>query len=219
MTERYDPRQLKPYRRGLILGLTMAEIMILIIFLLLMAMTTALAKKEEQVQQLSNGSETQQLIAQLQQRFPEARTPEEFFKELTLAADAKERLDQMVTDQGLGKQLADDAALGAAARDLAKEDGVADPLDIIRDKSNKKGKWPPFISLSEADGYFFESGSAQLRPEFDRALRTGTTTRLLQIVRDGAFSVRREHRLANHGHEFVQSLVFSRINLAIFEDL
>lgn len=189
MSERYDTRQMKQYRRGLILGLTMAEIMILIIFLLLMALTAALAKKEEQVRQLSGGSESQELLAQLQQQFPQARTPEEFFKELTLAADAKERLDQMADEQDLTNQIMKDAAVGAAARDIAKEDGVDDPLDIIRDQSNKKGKWPPFISLSEADGYFFESGSAQLRPEFDRALRTSTTARLLAIVRDYGVNV------------------------------
>jgi flagellar motor protein MotB len=189
MSERYDTRQLKPYRRGLILGLTMAEIMILIIFLLLMALTSALASKEKQVQQLSNGSATQKLVAQLQQRFPEARTTVDFFKELTLAADAKKRLDQMAGKEGLTDEMIRDAAVGAAAREIAKEDGVADPLDVIRDKSNKKGKWPPFISLSEADGYFFESGSAQLRPEFDRALRTQTTKRLAQIVRDYGVNV------------------------------
>jgi flagellar motor protein MotB len=184
VTERYDARQLRPYRRGLVLGLTMAEIMILIIFLLLMALTAALAKRDEQVEQLSGGSKTQQLVAALQQQFPDARTPDEFFKELTLAADAKRRLDQVAHDQDLSEQLLQDAAIGAAARKLAKEDGAADPLDIIREKSNKKGKWPPFISLSEADGYFFESGSAQLKPDFARALKTTTLDRLLQIVRD-----------------------------------
>jgi flagellar motor protein MotB len=184
MTERYDTRQLKPYRRGLILGLTMAEIMILIIFLLLMALTSALAKRDEQVRQLSGGSATQQLLAQLQQQFPDARTPDEFFKELTLATDAKKRLDQIAKDKDISKQLLEDAAVGAAARKLAQEDGVKDPLDVIRTKSDKKGKWPPFINLSEADGYFFESGSAQLKPEFARALKTTTMTRLLEIVRD-----------------------------------
>lgn len=189
MKERFDPRQAKPYRRGLILGLTMAEIMILIIFLLLMALTAALARRDKQIEQLSSGSQTQQIVAELQQQFPDAKTPEDFFKELTLAADAKKRLDEMGNDKAFSQGMREDAAIGAAARELAKQDGVADPLDVIRSASNdarlgKKGQWPPFISLSEADGYFFESGSAQLKPEFDRALRTNTIKRLLGIVHD-----------------------------------
>ena len=189
MSERYDTRQLKPYRRGLILGLTMAEIMILIIFLLLMALTSALAKRDEQVEQLSGGSKTQELVAQLQQQFPEAKTTDEFFKELTLATDAERRLEKLAANKDISKQILEDAAVGAAARRLAKEDGDKDPLQIIREKSDKKGKWPPFISLSEADGYFFESGSAQLKPEFERALKTSTLPRLLEIVRDYSVNV------------------------------
>lgn len=193
MAERYDARQLKPYRRGLILGLTMAEIMILIIFLLLMAMTSALAKKEEQIKQLSGGSETQELLAQLQERFPNAKTPEDFFKELTLAADAKERLDSLTNEAGLREDLIQDAAIGAEVSELAERSG-RDPLDVIRDamgasKLGKRGEWPPFISLSEADGYFFESGSARLQPAFERALRTTTTAKLLSIVRDYGVNV------------------------------
>jgi hypothetical protein len=121
VSERYDTRQLRPYRRGLVLGLTMAEIMILIIFLLLMALTAALAKKEEQIAQLSGGSKSQELLAELQQRFPAAKTPEEFFKELTLAADAKDRLDQIAENGDVSPDLIRDAAVGAAARELAKK--------------------------------------------------------------------------------------------------
>jgi hypothetical protein len=84
VSERFDARQQRPYRRGLILGLTMAEIMILIIFLLLMALTAALAQRDKQIKQLSGGSETQQLMRELQERFPNAKTPDDFFKELTI---------------------------------------------------------------------------------------------------------------------------------------
>ncbi|WP_037499253.1 OmpA family protein [Sphingomonas jaspsi] len=194
MTERYDPRQLKPYRRGLILGLTMAEIMILIIFLLLMALTAALAKRDEKIEQLSHASEAQELIAKLQERYPQAKNLDELFKDLVLAADAKDRLDQMASEEGLTDQVVEDAAVGRAARELAEQQGENDPLNLIRKASEeaklgKKGQWPPFISLSEADGYFFESGSAQLRPEFDRALRTNTSAKLAEIVRDYGVNV------------------------------
>jgi flagellar motor protein MotB len=161
----------------------MAEIMILIIFLLLMALTAALAQRDRQIKQLSGGSETQQLMRELQERFPNAKTPDDFFKELTLAADAKQRMERLADEQDLSEQLVEDAAVGAAARKLAQEDGIDDPLEVIREKSDKRSKWPPFISLSEEDGFFFRSGSAQLQPNFERALRTTTAARLSEIVR------------------------------------
>lgn len=229
-----DVRQDKPYRRGLILGLTMAEIMILIIFLLLMALTAALANRDEQIRLLSNGSDTQKLVAALQQSFPDAQTPEEMVKELRLAADAQQRVaesvgsdkltDQFLRDAALGgevrkiakkaevadpedlvrmaavaadkakgsrstDQFVKDAAVGAQARKMATDANVSDPLDLIRkvtaeSKSSKKGQWPPFINLSEAGGYYFESGSAQLKPQFEKTLRTTTIEKLLEIVQD-----------------------------------
>src|SRR5262249_50738419 len=42
--------------------------------------------------------------------------------------------------------------------------------------------WPPIINLSEADGYYFAAGSADLTPDFALALRTLVVARLLQIA-------------------------------------
>ena len=50
MNDAPDLRQDKSYRRGLVLGLTMAEVMILLIFLLLMALAAALANREDRLQ-------------------------------------------------------------------------------------------------------------------------------------------------------------------------
>jgi outer membrane protein OmpA-like peptidoglycan-associated protein len=43
--------------------------------------------------------------------------------------------------------------------------------------------WPPIISLSEADGYFFATGSAELTPGFATELRGAVIDRLLEIAR------------------------------------
>lgn len=48
---------------------------------------------------------------------------------------------------------------GVIKRALARMPGDAAPQPVKHD-------WPPIICLSEADGYFFESGSAELSPEF-----------------------------------------------------
>jgi hypothetical protein len=45
-------------------------------------------------------------------------------------------------------------------------------------------KWPPIINLSEAGGFFFEVGSAQLTPEFANGLKDKVVPRLLEIARE-----------------------------------
>jgi flagellar motor protein MotB len=44
-------------------------------------------------------------------------------------------------------------------------------------------QWPPIIRMSEADGYFFKSGSAELSPTFQEALVTKTPTEILNYIR------------------------------------
>src|SRR5262249_36090650 len=46
----------------------------------------------------------------------------------------------------------------------------------------KEQGWPPFINLSEAGGFFFESGSAQLKPGFQHALQTTIIDELKNII-------------------------------------
>jgi hypothetical protein len=43
-------------------------------------------------------------------------------------------------------------------------------------------KWPPIINLSEAGGYFFEVGSAELSEEFKAALVEKVAPKILQIA-------------------------------------
>ncbi|MFX9020023.1 hypothetical protein ABTN35_20460, partial [Acinetobacter baumannii] len=43
-------------------------------------------------------------------------------------------------------------------------------------------KWPPIITLSEADGHFFESGSSELSPQVRAALTEKIVGRLLNII-------------------------------------
>jgi hypothetical protein len=44
-------------------------------------------------------------------------------------------------------------------------------------------QWPPIISLSEANGYFFKSGSAELSPEFRGALAKSTPERIAALIK------------------------------------
>ena len=44
-------------------------------------------------------------------------------------------------------------------------------------------QWPPIIRMSEADGYFFKSGSAELSPTFHEALIEQTPIEILKYIR------------------------------------
>lgn len=169
-----DLRQDKSYRRGLVLGLTMAEVMILLIFVLLMALADALQRRDQQIKVLDNGGASK-LVETLQQAYPQAKTKDEYFKELTRAIETRREVDKAGLAAGANNLVAD-AEIGKAARIAATEAGQKDVEKFIASasaaaKKGKKGQWPPFFSLSEAGGYFFDSGKATLRPEFERNLR------------------------------------------------
>lgn len=182
-----DVRQDKPYRRGLILGLTIAEIMILLIFVLLMALAAALAEREEKIEVLDNGGASR-LVSALAQAYPDAKSQDDYFKELTRAISTR----RMVEEQGeeaANRQLVEDAQLGREAREAAAEAGIEDPRSYIRSvpeqlRDAKKSGFPPFFSLSEARGYYFDSGRATLRPGFEQNLRSEVIPRLAQFIEE-----------------------------------
>lgn len=228
----HDLRQDKPYRRGLILGLTMAEVMILLIFLLLMALAAALAARDSKIAILDKGGASR-LVEAVRAAYPEARSSNDYFKELKRTLDMRRELeaavkdpaqretlladaavgravresakpagadkpgydfDQIMADAALGKSLREagaarglksdedlkrvlgDAKIGQQVRKAAMAAGSNDPEQFInsalgKSKGSKKGQWPPFFSLSEAGGYYFDSGKATLKPQFERNLR------------------------------------------------
>lgn len=181
----YDIRQDKPYRRGLILGLTIAEIMILLIFVLLMALASALSNRDKRLAAVQDGAGSR-LIEAIQKAYPQANSSDDFYKELVRAIEARKRVEQSQPGDGT---LMDDAALGRQVREAAAEAGAGDPRDfatnaIEKARAGKKGEWPPFFSLSEAGGYYFESGKATLRADFVRKLETTIIPMLKKHIED-----------------------------------
>ena len=179
----YDIRQDKPYRRGLILGLTIAEIMILLIFVLLMALASALANRDRRLAAVQDGGGSR-LVAAIQKEYPEARSSDDFYKELVRAMAARRAVDKAGT-----QTLVEDAALGRKAREAAQKAGAQD-IDqfvskaVAKASAGKKGEWPPFFSLSEAGGYYFESGKATLRPDFVAKLKSTIVPLLSKYIAD-----------------------------------
>lgn len=60
-----------------------------------------------------------------------------------------------------------------------------DASAAVRTESPRTGKhdWPPIINLSEAEGYYFETGSAELPPKFQAKL-SAVVEQLQKIVKD-----------------------------------
>lgn len=216
-TEPTAKHEQKGYNRGLILGLTMAETMLLLVFCLLLA-AGAIIKSErqkaidakatrdgaqgevirltEQVRlQTEKENKLVERIADLELKIMLASTTradqealEKEWRELVRAqdalkqfqaqgltpeavADAKETLERI---QQLGFQTADLAALEERLRQLVEVE-----KQQVRSKPHE---WPPIINLSEAGGYFFKSGSAELTEAFTSKLRGSIAAQIAESL-------------------------------------
>jgi flagellar motor protein MotB len=240
MTETSIGRQTASYRHGLVLGLTMAEIMLLLVFCLLIAVGVALSNERAQrdealtrlkkvetvaaadaavVDTLRRNSRLAELIDRTA-RSTSQRDIDEFWRKLVESSDVVSRIQrqgvsiaalqedgttlarlQQLIAKGIDpEKILTNAAL-ASAIDAALADkglGRLTPEEIaaliqkalappkppdVPDRKNGH-TWPPIINLSEAGGYFFATGSADLTPNFATALRTVVVDRLLDIAQE-----------------------------------
>ena len=234
MSEMIVGRQSSSYRQGLVLGLTMAEIMLLLVFCLLIAVGVALsserAKRDDALtrlrraeiaaaanQKVADTVKRNAQLAELVERTAKATSQSEiddFWRKLVESSDAvskmeregaslaafqeesryaaklRELISQGIDPDKVARELARASAIEAmlAERKLAalKPDELAALLDkAMAEKplDTRKGhNWPPIINLSEAGGYYFATGSAELTPSFATELRTVVTDKLLEIA-------------------------------------
>jgi flagellar motor protein MotB len=226
-------RQSTSYRQGLVLGLTMAEIMILLVFCLLIALATFLsieqAKRADAEKQLRmehdarvNAEQAAQASAEqvesrefveaikqnpeLAERFRSfaksgsAAEVDEYWRELvevrTAIAAAKERglsekeIHEALAEASMSKAKAADAQAAQSVETVRKiqemmsEAGETSttPDDMARIVERGLHPWPPIIRLSEADGYYFKTGSAELTPEFRSKLADSIPEQILAII-------------------------------------
>ena len=109
-------------------------------------------------------------LARLRQLTSEGIDPDKIARSAALAA----AIDSVIADKKLGDMTPQEIA-ALLDRGLA-----AKPVD---DGDRKQGhNWPPIINLSEAGGYYFATGSAELTPNFATELRTVVAERLLEIA-------------------------------------
>lgn len=222
-------QQSSSYRQGLVLGLTMAEVVLLLVFCLLIAMTTLLRKEqvsrqnaEEQLRiEKAHNRADSELVKALQQnpdlyerlrkasRANSSKEIDEFWRELVESRatvevlkksglsekDIRERLseaEQLLTHGINIPKALRNAAVVAAIRDVMPNanDKTASPKEIadavakgLRGGDSAGHRWPPIIKLSEADGFRFKSGSAELTPAFTDQLKHKTTEEIQSIIK------------------------------------
>ncbi len=188
----------KGYNRGLILGLTMAESMLLLVFCLLLvaaAMISAERHKRYEVERKLEKAEQQ--VAALEKKRTEQAAEIVLLQSKVVSNDlsaadkavvdkqwrelvlAKETLDSMA-DQGATP---DDLKSLAKVAAVLKEHGVTlasapDQLGKLlagNGGGNGMHDWPPIINLDDAKKNYFQSGSAELTGTFAQLL-DGTIT-------------------------------------------
>ena len=220
-------QQRASYRQGLVLGLTMAEIMILLVFCLLIGMATFLKREETrrvaieaQLKQLRlQSKQDREIVAALREDaalveklksisgLSEPQAIDQYWRELVDGRAVVEEVEKSgLTLKDLHEGLANAANLRANGIDVDKalrDSRLADAIDramskpgeppvsmqaileaLERGKSGVDGhQWPPIITMSEAGGYYFESGSAELSSSFRDTLLNQTPLRILDYIR------------------------------------
>jgi flagellar motor protein MotB len=222
-------QQRSSYQRGLVLGLTMAEIMILLVFCLLIAMATFLKREETRriaaeqqlQQQVAQNERTRDVVATLEKSaalaekfenlsgLSDPKAIDQYWRELVDSRTVVSEIEQSgMTVTQLREGIANATALRASGIDADKALHDADLVAAINRAMAKPGEpqastqaildtlargvasagssghqWPPIIRMSEADGYFFKSGSAELSPTFHQALIEQTPTEILKYIR------------------------------------
>ncbi|TCU64088.1 OmpA family protein [Bradyrhizobium sp. R2.2-H] len=223
-------KQNSSYRQGLVLGLTMAEIMLLLVFCLLIAMATFILKEQKRSQAAENkvkelladnkrnedlvqalskndslvekikavaGSNDPQAIDQHWRELVEGRAAADELKRSGMSlTELRERIEQIKTLDANGikvdQAIQDANAIAAINRVLAKPgdaplstQAIIEALKRTTPIGGSPGHlWPPIISLSEADGNFFKSGSAELSQPFRESLQTTIPNKVLKYIKE-----------------------------------
>jgi flagellar motor protein MotB len=222
-------QQRSSYRQGLVLGLTMAEIMLLLVFCLLIAMASFLKTEQNKLADAKQQLEQQQArnerdhdaVTALQQNAAlveklqnlsgstDQKEIDRYWRELVDSRTAMAELDKNgVSIKELRDRIADIEKLRSNGIDLDKALRDADVVGAINRAMTKPGQppastlaildaiergktglgpsghqWPPIISLSEAGGYSFKIGSAELSTWFHDQLVNKTIGEILENIK------------------------------------
>ena len=210
------------YRQGMVLGLTMAETLLLLVFCLLIAAASVFSYKLKQLEQartenqvLSNSLKEARAEIELMQSAsrgdpitdnwqhlvrvkPYVEKLERAGVQLKEAAEAADVVRTAIQAKKDGATASDVTNSMELSRAIEKEFSSASKEQIIsyiregrrvqitEGKTGGKGKhdWPPIITLSEANGHYFDTGSAVLSEQFREALSGPVMDELLRNIAD-----------------------------------
>ncbi len=199
----------KSYRSGVILGLSLAEVILLTLFCLLLLLFAQSKRFKETVRFSKDHPDLfpaiEACLPDLRKAYPENISSEEFSTHFTkdFRAFTKDKGSQInktaqrlypsvKSEEEKEKLLEKDLAhlqqlmsQSGGNMDQTMED-VAAGRKLRAERSNggkrKNDGWPPFMNLSESKGFYFEAGSSQLTQVFGEKLQTDITDRLTQII-------------------------------------
>jgi outer membrane protein OmpA-like peptidoglycan-associated protein len=97
------------------------------------------------------------------------------------SAPALKEFDELYKDASRISPTDPPAALRKGLEAIARA-GRGGDTDANNGKGTGEHNWPPIISLSEADGYFFATGKAELSPGFERTLQAKIIPMLLELA-------------------------------------
>jgi flagellar motor protein MotB len=210
MSDGHVARQLSSYRAGLVLGLTMAEIMLLIIFCLLIALAAYLRFEKAKLDKTQAKLDAAQAVPDSQGisqadrivldavkqnpglyekirevvNSPNGKPIDEFWRDLVTDPSVAAEYRKLGTPEQLRQKLADANEL----QSMMTKDGNQLSKNSIKALIQKGldaiagHQWPPIIDLSEANGHFFKTGSAELAPDFRRELMTSVPERIAHLI-------------------------------------
>lgn len=194
------------HRRGVVLGLTMAELLLLLLFCLLLVSAGVLSEKErelddakeviaanESVSEPDADAATELVVlreelTQLKELIPPslgspaAPIPTEAWQEIVLAKTYAEAL----TAQGIDSdQLADpvfiETSAAIAAITATEKLSAAEIAQMIEDSRTGGHDWPPIITL-DSDQFRFELNSAALSSSFQKRLETSVINQVRDLL-------------------------------------
>lgn len=193
----------KGYARGLILGLTMAETFLLLVFCLLLVAvaaisaqrkvaTEAIAERDrlqlERQELVEANSKLEETISGLPPEIIARSAASEDWRELTLAKelaaaiyDAGVSSDEAVRLAPTLKVLKDNAYLSSQTPAAERLEAALTAAEQAH--TQQPHSWPPIINLSEAGGYYFAVGSAELTPAFRRQLSNNIIARIANYLK------------------------------------
>ncbi len=206
MSEQTPPAGSIAYRRGLVVGFTIAELMVLLIFALFLIMAAALARSQGEIERLTEANAglreaakatvaDTDLLRRLRKAFPQGlptlevldrqlrvRPPPAWFEALT---EPERSLARELTDWARSEGLKPETAKAAEA--LARE---------VKNGYRRSGTAPvppsdytPIIAMPEARGYVFDPGEARLSEAFKARVRSEVIPQILKQAQQYQTSV------------------------------